>query len=62
MEKLQLMKQENKQKKLLVGSKIQPGQEDLFKISLEKALGRKVSEQEVKEMDEILSGGNLEEI
>jgi hypothetical protein len=42
-------------KNQLSDSKIQPGQ-DLFKKSLEMALGRKVSAEEVKEMDEILSG------
>jgi hypothetical protein len=40
----------------LSDSKIKPEYEDLFKKSLEMALGRKVSAEEVKEMDEILSG------
>ena len=60
MEKSQSTKQENKQKKQQEGYKIQPGQEDLFKMSLEKAFGRKVSDQEAKEMDEILSGVSSE--
>ena len=60
MEKLQSMKQENKPKNQPVESKIQPGQ-DLFRQSLEMALGRKVSKEEEMEMNEILSGGPMEE-
>ena len=37
-------------------SNIKPEYQDLFKMSLERAFGREVSDKEAREMDEILSG------
>jgi hypothetical protein len=42
-------------------SKINPEYQDLFKMSLERAFGREVSDEEAREMDEILSGRSSED-
>lgn len=42
--------------------KYRPEYEDLFKKSLEKAFERKVSDEEVKEMDAILSGRSSDDL
>jgi hypothetical protein len=42
-------------------SKIKPEYQDLFKMSLERAFGREVSDEEAREMDEILSGRSSED-
>jgi hypothetical protein len=55
-------------KKEVTGPKIQNEESktqieyvDLFKLSLERAFGRKVSDEEAREMDEILSGRSSED-
>lgn len=42
-------------------SNTNPEYQDLFKMSLERAFGREVSDEEVREMDEILSGRSSED-
>ncbi len=42
-------------------SNTKPEYQDLFKMSLERAFGREVSDEESREMDEILSGRSSED-
>ena len=42
-------------------SNTKPEYQDLFKMSIERAFGRKVSDEEAREMDEILSGRSSED-
>ena len=42
-------------------SNTKPEYQDLFKMSLERAFGREVSDEEAEEMDDILSGRSSED-
>jgi hypothetical protein len=56
MKKSQSKKEVTQPKNQPEESNTKPEYQDLFKMSLERAFGREVSDEEAREMDEILSG------